>query len=264
MNNALDRIIEAKKKRLAGQKGKASLEEMKNKSVQAGEPKDFKAVLAAKKRINIIAEIKRASPSAGDIAEAADPAAVAEAYEKAGARAVSVLTEEDFFKGSIDFIASVKKKCSLPVLRKDFIFDEYQIYESRAAGADAVLLIAALLGKNEFNDLCVLAKKLGLSVLCEVHNEKDLDTVLSARAEIIGINNRDLKNLKVDTTVSERMIKQVPEGIIVVVESGIKTEADVRNFYGLGVNSFLIGETLMRSKNVKETMNSLLGVAKNG
>jgi len=207
--------------------------------------RNFKTAIS-KENICIIAEIKRASPSRGIIKEDFDPVKIAEVYENVDIDAVSVLTEKKFFMGQDDYIAEAKKVNSKPVLRKDFIIDEYQIYQAKAIGADAVLLIASLLGK-EIRKFYEMTRELGLKVLTEVHDERELDEVLNAGCDIIGINNRDLKDFTVSLKTTEKLMKYIPEDIVVVSESGIKTTEDIKYLKSLGVNAVLIGETFMRN-----------------
>lgn len=197
-------------------------------------------------KLSIIAEIKKASPSRGIIKEAFDPVKIAESYEKINIDAVSVLTEKHFFKGDNSFIKDVKKVLSKPILRKDFIIDEYQLYESRLLNADAVLLITTILGKklSQYYDM---AKKLGLSCLVEVHDRNELEAALEADCKIIGINNRNLKTFEEDIRTTEKLLKYVPDDKIVVSESGMKNADDIRYIRELGVSCVLVGETFMRN-----------------
>lgn len=213
--------------------------------IQDTRVRDFKAAIN-KKDIAIIAEIKRASPSRGIIKEDFDPVKIAEVYEDIDIDAVSVLTEKKFFMGKDEYIEAVKKVNSKPVLRKDFIIDEYQIFQAKAIGADAVLLIASILGK-EIGKFYELARELGLHVLTEVHDERELDAVLNAGCDIVGINNRDLRDFTVSLKTTEKLMKYMPEEVVSVSESGIKTPEDIRYLRSLGVNAVLIGETFMEN-----------------
>ncbi|MDI3311480.1 MAG: indole-3-glycerol phosphate synthase TrpC, partial [Thermoanaerobacterium sp.] len=205
--------------------------------------RNFKDALRGEK-ISIIAEIKKASPSKGIILDDFDHIKIARLYEDVNVDAISVLTERNYFKGDDVYINDVKKVTSKPVLRKDFIFDEYQIYESKFIGADAILLIVAVVGNNlkKFYDT---TKKIGLDALVEVHDEHELEIALNANVDILGINNRDLRDFHVDLMTTERLIKYVPSGVLLVSESGIKTSDDVKYLKSLGVNGVLIGETFM-------------------
>jgi len=198
-------------------------------------------------RVSIIAEVKKASPSKGLISSNFAPVKTALEFEKNGAAAISVLTEENFFLGNLGYLAAIKGCVGVPVLRKDFIIDEYQIYESRAAGADAILLITACLSKKELRHFIKLSLLLNMDALVETHDTKEVLTALDCGAKIIGINNRNLRNFKVDIRTTEIVRQSIPPGIIIVSESGIATKADIRYLSALGINGALIGEALMRS-----------------
>ncbi len=197
--------------------------------------------------ISVIAEVKKASPSKGVIEPDFHPAETASLYEEAGASAVSCLTEEHYFMGSSRYLKVISKRIKIPVLRKDFIIDPYQIYEARVIGADAILLIAAMLDKSTLTEFGKIADSLGLDVLAETHNERELDTVLSAGFKIVGVNNRDLKTFNVSLETSEKLMSMIPAECIKVSESGIKTNDDVKRLRSYGADAVLIGETLMRS-----------------
>lgn len=230
--------------------------------------RDFRGAIL--KPISLIAEVKKASPSAGVIREDFDPLDTAIKYEAAGASAVSVLTDEKFFGGSIEDLDVVSKNIGIPVLRKDFIIDEYQIFEARAHGADAVLLIAAVLSDDQLDSFYNIASDLGMACLIEVHTEEELGKVLSVFGVsgrrkifdklIIGINNRDLNTFKVDINTTIKLIKLIPKnkGIVVVSESGIKDADDIRRLKGSGINAVLIGEALMRSEDVELMVKELI------
>ncbi|RME66141.1 MAG: indole-3-glycerol phosphate synthase TrpC, partial [Nitrospirae bacterium] len=207
--------------------------------------------------IRFIAELKKASPSEGIIREDFDHLKIASIYEEKGASAISVLTEEDYFKGSISYLRDLSKVSKLPLLRKDFIVDEYQIYEAATFGADAVLLIAAALSKTQAEEFFHLATELGLHSVVEVHHWKELEDVMLFSPPIIGINNRDLRTLKVDLRTTEYLIKDIPEGHCVVSESGIKTRDDVLYISSLGVDAILIGTTLMKAKDIGKKIEEL-------
>lgn len=207
----------------------------------------FRAGLAAGTRRRIIAEVKRASPSRGLIRQDFDPVAIALEYAANGAAAISVVTEERFFQGSLDYLRAIRREVPLPLLRKDFVIDAYQIAEARSAGGDAVLLIAAILARTQLGELLEQARELSLDALVEVHSETELETALEARAQLIGINNRDLHTFEVDLSVSERLLRSVPAGVLAVCESGIGHVEHLRRLEAWGSRIFLIGETLMRA-----------------
>ena len=210
--------------------------------------------------LGLIAEVKKASPSAGVIAEAFDPVAIARAYESAGAHALSVLTDRDFFQGQLAFLSRIRAEVALPVLRKDFIIHEVQLAEASVAGADAVLLIVAALEQERLEALYEEALRLQLEVLVEVHDAAELDRALDLGATLIGINNRNLTTFEVDLATTERLSEEVPEGVILVCESGIKTQGDCQRAFDSGCNAILVGETLMRAPDVHTCIEDLLSV----
>ncbi len=222
---------------------------------------DFYAALQ-KPGVSLIAECKKASPSKGLIVRHYDPVQIAKTYEKAGACAVSVLTDGRHFQGSLEHLRDVKESVRVPVLRKDFVFDPYQVYESRVAGADAILLIAAVLSVNEMRSLLKLTHKLGMNALVEVHTDEELDQVLPLQPQIIGINNRNLQTFEVDFENTARLRDRIPPEIVTVGESGLKTADDVRKMAEIGVNAILVGETLVRSKDVYGTAVSFVKAGK--
>lgn len=210
--------------------------------------------------LGLIAEVKKASPSVGTIVENFDPVAIAQAYEAAGAHAVSVLTDEKFFQGNLSYLTQVRNAIALPALRKDFILHEAQIFEAAVAGADAILLIVAALEQAELERLHDIATTLGLDVLVEVHTLPELDRAVDCGATLIGINNRNLTTFEVDLRATEIISEEVPEGVLLVSESGIKTNADARRVFGAGVNALLVGEALMRTGDVAGQVAALLDV----
>jgi indole-3-glycerol phosphate synthase len=211
--------------------------------------------------LGLIAEVKKASPSAGAIVEAFDPVAIAQAYEAAGAHAVSVLTDEKFFQGHLGDLTKVRAAIRLPVIRKEFILHEVQIFEAVVAGADAILLIVAALEQPELEHLHQVASMLGLDVLVEVHTREELERALECGARLIGINNRNLTTFEVDLGATEAISEEVPEeGIVLVSESGLKTNADARRVFASGVNAILVGESLMRTGDVPGQVAALLDV----
>lgn len=215
-------------------------------------PLDFYAALK-KPGVSLIAECKKASPSKGLMVRDYDPAALAKTYAQAGASAISVLTDARHFQGSLEHLRDVKEVVKVPVLRKDFIFDPYQIYEARVAGADAVLLITAVLSDTEIRDLLQLTHKLGMNALIEVHTQAELERVLSLKPRIIGVNNRNLQTFEVDFANTARLRALIPDDIVVVGESGIKTAHDVTLLREIGVDAVLVGETLVTSNDIART-----------
>jgi len=207
--------------------------------------------------IAVIAEVKKASPSKGIIREAFVPVDIAAEYERAGVNAMSILTEEHFFMGSSEYLKEIRKIASIPILRKDFIFDEYQIYEAKAIGANAILLIIAILDKDVLSKFMLLAKGLGLDCLVEVHDEKELCIALGCDADIIGINNRNLKTFEVDIKTSGRLKGLIPEGCVVVSESGISSNDDIKVLSECGVNAVLVGENFMKSGDITAAIKAL-------
>jgi len=207
----------------------------------------FREALEQPRRVRIIAEVKKASPSKGVLKADLDPAAQALAYRATGACAISVVTEEDFFQGDLGWIDVIRKASNLPVLRKDFVYEPFQVYETRAAGASAILLIVAMLQPGLLKDLVALARSLNLETLVEVHDETELGEALEAGADIIGVNNRDLKTFNVDIQTSVRLAKLIPDNRYFIVESGIHNTADINLLLNAGADAFLIGEYLLMS-----------------
>ncbi len=237
------------------------LRELKSKITDVEKPRDFRTAVkrSLDENIKLIAEIKKASPTKGIIREKFDHISIAQIYDKKHVHAVSVLTEEDFFMGSLSFLPEVKKITSKPVLRKDFIVDEYQIYETRVNSADAILLIAAILEKNQAAEYLNLARELGLSVLFEVHDYKELEMALLIACDIIGINNRNLKTLQVDMNTTFTLRREIPSDRIVVSESGIKSRTDVQKLQNIGVDALLIGTSFMEAEDIGKKIDELTG-----
>lgn len=260
----LDQIIKHKRVELARQKEVLPLKELLLRlSGSTPSPGRFrKAISRAKKwgdPIRLIAEIKRASPSKGIICEDFDPLRLAGTYTRSGASAISVVTESKFFLGSLKTISEVKQITSLPVLRKDFIIDEYQIYESAQAGAEAILLIAACLSRETIANFLSIAREVGIDCLVEVHTEEELENILSTDVEIIGINNRNLYTFEVDVNITSRLKLWIPSKITVVSESGIHKRRQVEFLEAKGVDAILVGEALLASKDVGGRVRELLG-----
>lgn len=257
----LQHIVTEKKKRLHAVKSGASLHDLRTRIADIEPPRDFSTAISRSgdTPVRLIAEIKKASPSRGVISEDFDHRRTASVYEEKSVDAISVLTEEDFFQGALEFLREVKKVSARPVLRKDFLFDEYQIYESRAYGADAILLIAALLERNQAGELAHLSKELGLSVLFEVHDGRELETALSIDSKIIGINNRNLTTLEVNLQTTFDLLGQIPRGHILVSESGIRTREDVMRLEASGIDALLVGTVLMEARDTGRMIDMLRG-----
>jgi indole-3-glycerol phosphate synthase len=255
MASILDEIFAAKRAELEARRRVASLDSIIEDARQAPAPRDFVAALRAH-RPAIIAEVKRASPSKGDILPGLDPATVARDYARGGAAAISVLTDRHF-KGSLDDLRAVRTAVDLPLLRKDFMFDEYQLYEARAAGADAILLIVAMLPQDQLAALADNAKPLGLTALVEVHNQEELARAIAINPDLIGINNRDLHTFKTDLATTEDLLKDYAGSAVIVAESGIATPADIRRLHRAGARAFLIGENLLREGNPRSALSIL-------
>jgi indole-3-glycerol phosphate synthase len=264
----LDKIIQHKRLEVAERKQQVPVERLKEAIRGVGRPRNFFGAVTGRGRypVNLIAEVKKASPSAGVIRPDFDPVKIAEAYAAAGASALSVLTDEKFFQGKLEYIQAVRDRVSLPVLRKDFVIDPYQVYEARAAGADAVLLIAECLETSEMIDLQILATEMNLTCLIEVH---DLDNLMRVRDRVIGfphprysllgINNRDLRTFKTDLGTTLRMAELVEDRGVLVSESGIHTRQDLEKLAHAGIRAVLIGESLMRSDDIGAKVRELFG-----
>lgn len=264
----LNRLVEAKAKRVGQAKVETPLSELIRNARRAAAVRR-RAVLAdalgSPNRTNIIAEVKHRSPSKGTIREYFNPIAIAQSYARAGAAAVSVLTEEDFFGGSLNHLTAIRQsEPELPLLRKDFLFDDYQLYESVEAGADAVLLIVAILSDRLLLRLIHLAHNLGLDVLVEVHTEEEMKRAATAGAQIIGVNNRDLTTFAVDIETSVRLARLAPPQAVLVAESGITTGSDIRRLRSAGYHAFLIGEHLIRAEDPGVALRTLLDSVENG
>jgi indole-3-glycerol phosphate synthase len=242
----LERILEVKRAEIAAARQRCSEAELNERIRAASKPRDFVGALRAKAPA-VIAEIKKASPSRGVLRERFDAAEIARSYASAGAACLSVLTDREFFQGSPEHLAAARAACALPVLRKDFVVEPYQVLESRALGADCILLIAACLSRDAMADLESAAHALGMAVLVEVHDAAELEAALALRTPLIGINNRDLKTFatRLDTTLE--LLGRIPEGRIVVTESGILAAEDVVRMRAAGVGAFLVGEAFMRA-----------------
>ncbi|MDD5170924.1 MAG: indole-3-glycerol phosphate synthase TrpC [Syntrophales bacterium] len=254
----MDNIIAVKQQEVAEARKTRPIEELVGAVEGLPPARDFKAGLT-ESACAIIAEVKRRSPSRGEIRADVDPAAIASVYEKNGAAAVSVLTDREFFGGSPADLMDVRMSVSLPVLRKDFIIDPYQIYETRLMGADAMLLIADILEQDELAGFIARAAFLGIHCLVEVHTRAALDKAMAAGAAIIGINNRDLTNFAVDLKTSLDLMPGIPMDTVVVSESAIRTRSDIEMLMGSGIHAFLVGETLMKADDIGGELRKLLG-----
>jgi indole-3-glycerol phosphate synthase len=245
--NRLEEILHVKRAEIEHLRPRAA--ELHRAAVQRKEFRDFRAALKRPGSIlAVIGEIKKASPSAGIISESFDPISIARNYERSGAAAISVLTDENFFQGSLQHLVDVRAAVSLPVVRKDFILDEIQIAQACAAGADAILLIVAALEQKQLGALAAAAAKYRLDALVEVHTMEELERALDSGAEIMGINNRDLATFDIDLGVTEKLSKEMPDELVVISESGIKSMADVERVRACGVDAILVGEALMRGQ----------------
>ena len=256
----LDRIVADSQRELAETKRRLPLAELKELARAQPPPLDLASALRGD-GIRLIAEVKKASPSRGVIRADFDPLAIARIYAANGAAAISVLTESKYFQGSLNDLKDIRDglgDVELPLLRKDFIFDPYQVYQSRACGADSLLLIVAILTPEKLGELLALSHELKMSCLVEVHSEAELETALKSQAKIIGINNRDLKTLAVDLTVTRRLCPLIPRDRIVVSESGIKSRRDIEKVKGWGVDAVLVGESLMSAADIAARMRELL------
>lgn len=254
----LDEIVEKRKIQLEREKAAADLETVKSAALKLDRKCiSFKAAFAKPDRLSVISEVKKASPSKGLIQPNFDPVKIAKEYEASGADAVSCLTEEHYFQGSSEYFKAIRKAINLPMIRKDFIIDEYQIYEARLMGADAILLIAAVLDDEKLKSFGDTARSLGLDILAETHDESELERVLALDFDIVGINNRNLKTFEVTLETTARLAGMIPKGKVIVSESGIRDNADMKTVRSYGADAVLIGETLMRSGNIGETLTAL-------
>lgn len=254
----LDEICAHKRVEVEERKQKRPLEELNETISMVEKPRDFRAALRLE-GISLIAEIKRHSPVKGTFLTDVDPVDLGGLYEQSGARCISVLTDERYFKGTLEDLTAVRQNVRVPCLRKDFIVDEYQIYEARAAQADAILLIMRVLSDAEVQRFQELAADLGMASLVETHNAEEIDRAVACGAHIIGINNRDLGDFSVDVRRTMELRKRVPGGHVLVSESGIQTREHVKMLEGGGIDAILVGETLVASSNIQETIRTLLG-----
>lgn len=261
MDNILDKILATKKNEIKNAKQLFSLSDLTEKIEINNDERDFVAALQGKHKIGsqaVIAEIKKASPSKGIIREAFDPISIALSYEKGGAACLSVLTDKEYFQGDINYIQQIKQTCQLPILRKDFIIDPYQIYESKAFGADCILLIAAALDLSEMKEFEAIAESLNMAVLVESHNQAELEKAIELNTLLIGINNRNLKTFDVSLQTSIDLKEKIPSGRIAITESGIFTREDIDFMNEHAISTFLIGEAFMRDVDPGQSLENLI------
>ncbi|REK18441.1 MAG: indole-3-glycerol phosphate synthase TrpC [Planctomycetota bacterium] len=259
MANVLDEIVATKRREIAAAKAARPEDQVRQIAAEAPPVRNFFEPLAAGGPIRLIAEVKKASPSAGVIRADFDPVAIATTYQQHGASCLSVLTDEHYFQGSLEYLAAVRAAVDLPVLRKDFILDSYQLYEARAAGADAVLLIAECLDDCNLRKLHNEAVELGMTPLVELYEPENLQRVFDAGATLIGVNNRDLRTFTTDLEHTLVLRPRVPDECVLVSESGIRTHADVERLQAAGVDAILVGESLMASPDIGAAVDALLG-----
>ncbi|TLM66086.1 MAG: indole-3-glycerol phosphate synthase TrpC [Deltaproteobacteria bacterium] len=258
----LKAIVARKREEVAAARAAMPLAALKQRVADLEEPpRGFVRALRASVEsgwTTVIAEVKKGSPSKGVIRADFDPIGIAETYERHGAACLSVLTDEKFFLGHLRFLGLIREQVRLPLLRKDFLYDPYQLWEAREAGADAVLLIAAMCAPAQLADLAAEAREIGLDVLLEIHDERELEMALQVPVELVGINNRDLRSFHTDLAVTERLAPRIPADRLVVAESGIGSRADVRRLQAAGARVFLVGESLMRADDVGARLEELL------
>lgn len=256
--NKLEEILISKKREVAQKIAKLTLDQLRERIPDRLDRRSFSAALRRSDGVALIAEIKKASPSAGIIRADFEPTRLARAYEEGGADALSVLTDTPYFQGQLRYLPQARAACSLPCLRKDFIVDEYQIWEARLAEADAILLIVAALSKEELVQFSAIAREAELDTLVEVHDEKELEVALEIGAPVIGVNNRNLSSFTVDLAVTERLAKKIPPDRTLVSESGILTHDDLKRVAQAGAHAILVGESLMRQSDVTIAARTLL------
>ena len=253
----LDDIVMTKQAEVEEAKSRMPLEDVKAQVARYQSERSFRKAIKVEGKLSLIAELKRKSPSKGMLRERFDPVSLGQELEEAGAAALSVLTDEAYFGGSLDFLRDVKSFTSVPVLRKDFIVDPYQVYEAAIYQADAVLLIVRVLDEGQLFQCMQAADKMGIEPFVEVHTESELRLAVSSGAHVIGINHRDLKTFKIDPTLTEKLVPKVPAGKIIVAESGLKTPEEIKRMKALGVHAVLIGEALMTAPDPKAKVHEL-------
>lgn len=259
MSDVLSEICQTKRTEIAAAKSRVSETELKARLAEVDPPRDFLAALKSATGVGLIAEVKKASPSAGLIREDFDPVEIARTYESAGAACISCLTDESYFKGKLEYLTAIRNAVEIPVMRKDFILDRYQVTEARAAGADCILLIAECLDDCTMRDLYFYSSELGMECLVEIYDPENLDRVLKLEAPLIGINNRNLRTFVTDLKHSTDLAARVPDSVYLVSESGIRERSDVEHLLQFGVRGILVGETLMRQENIAEKVRELTG-----
>lgn len=259
MSSILATIVKKKHQEVEQAKCERSLGQLQQACSEAPAPRDFLNALRGYSEIRLIAEVKKASPSKGVIRADFDPVEIAKTYEGAGAAALSVLTDEHFFQGHLEYLREIRKHVSIPILRKDFIVDQYQVWEARAAGADAVLLIAECLTETKLRELLALVHSLSMTALVEFHDEESLPAVLGSQAPLVGVNNRDLNTFQVDLGHVVRMRRLIPGHVTLVGESGIASRQDAVYLQENQINAMLVGESLMRSHDISAAVHALLG-----
>ena len=255
----LDTIVAYKRKELRQNQAQIPLSTLKGKIADLPRTRDFRDALSAQNRVNLIAEVKKKSPSKGIIREDFNPVEIARTYATNGASAISVLTDREFFAGELEYLSAIREAVDLPLLRKDFTIDEYHIYQARVAGADAILLIVAILTSDQLRGFMEIAQSLELACLVEIHTEAELEVALQAGAVIVGINNRNLKTFHTDIAMTFRLRESIPPDKVVVSESGIYTREDVVRLGEANVNAILVGESLMRSPDIGMKVRELIG-----
>lgn len=258
MSNVLAEICAHKRLEIEAAKAARSESQLRSQLDSAPPVRDFAASLKRAAKMGLIAEVKKASPSAGSIRADVDPVAVARVYDAAGASCISCLTDEKYFHGKLEYLTAIRAAVSIPVLRKDFILDRYQVLEARVAGADAILLIAECLNDCQMRDLYFYAAELGMESLIEIYEPENLDRVLKLEPALLGVNNRNLKTMEVSLDHSIRLAQRVPDSIFYISESGIKTREDVTRLESAGVRGILVGETLMRESDVAAKVRDLM------
>jgi indole-3-glycerol phosphate synthase len=263
LSDILAKICATTRETIAAAKVQTPIEELQARLADAPPVRDFVASLKAAPDIGLIAEVKKASPSAGLIREDFDPVVIAQTYAQAGAACISCLTDEPYFQGKLEYLSAIRQVVEIPIMRKDFILDRYQVVEARAAGADCILLIAECLNDCEMRDLYFFASELGMECLIELYEPENLDRVLKLDAPLVGINNRNLRTFVTDLNHTIELGKQIPDSTVLVAESGIRNRADVQHLKAGGARAILVGETLMRQDDISAKVREMIGVNEN-